>query len=247
MSRNRRERERAATRTNGPRLILAVVAIVAVLALAWAFLGRGGAATELVELPDDEAPDAATLIETARGIMKGDSAAPVHIIEFGDFQCPSCQAFAITVVPALQAEYIDRGLARLTYYDFPLTSIHPHAVLAARAARCAGDQDRYWDYHDVLYGRQGEWSAESRATDEFVEYAGMLSLDAAAFEACLQSDRFAAEVSASERLGRELRVSGTPTVFVNGTRVPGTSAAAVREMVDDALDRGVQPVPAEGP
>lgn len=247
MSRNRRERERTAARTNGPKLILAVVAIVAVLALAWAFLGRDGAATELVEYAEGEVPDAATLIESARGITKGDPDAPVHIIEFGDYQCPSCQAFALRVVPALQAEYIDQGLARLTYYDFPLTNIHPHAVLAARAARCAGDQERYWDYHDILFGRQGEWSSESRATDEFVEYAGMLSLDVGAFEACLQSDRFVTEVSASRRLGHELRVSGTPTVFVNGTQVPGNSADAVREMVDAALDRGVQPAPAEGP
>ena len=241
MSRNRRERERAASRTNGPALILGVVVVVALLAAAWALFGRSSAATELIAYPEGETPDAATLIEEARGITKGDPSAPVHIIEFGDFQCPSCQAFAMAVVPALESEYIDKGLARLTFYDFPLTSIHRHAVLAARAARCAGDQDRYWDYHDVLFGRQGEWSAESRAADEFVEYAGLLSMDVDAFEDCLQSDRFAAEVSASERLGRELRVSGTPTVFVNGQLVQGNSADAVRAVVDAELGPAVEP------
>jgi protein-disulfide isomerase len=221
-------------------LILGVVAVVGALAAAWALFGRSAAATELIEYAEDETPDAAALIEAAQGFTKGDPDAPVHIIEFGDFQCPSCQVFAIGVVPTLETKYIDAGLARLTYYDFPLTSIHPHAVLAARAARCAGDQDRFWDYHDVLFGRQGEWSAESRATDEFIEYAGMLSMDVGAFEACIQSDRFVAEVSASERLGRELRVGGTPTVFVNGELARGSTADALSQMIDETLARSAE-------
>lgn len=238
MSRNRRERQAGPARTNGPKLILGVVVVVATLALAWALLWGDRPATDLVEYAENDAPDARTLIQQAQGITKGDPDAPVQIIEFGDFQCPGCRGFALNVLPTLEAEYIDTGLARLTFYDFPLTNAHLHAVLAARAARCAGDQDRYWDYHDVLFGRQAEWSAERTATDEFVEYAGLLSLDADAFEACLMSDRFAAEVSAGARLGRELRVSSTPSVFVNGTRVQSNTAAGVSELIDAALGRG---------
>ncbi len=237
MSRIRRERQAGAGRTNGPRLIIGVVVVVAALALAWALLGGDSAATELVEYPEDETPDAQTLIEQAHGISKGNPDAPVQVIEFGDFQCPGCRAFATNVLPTLQSEYIEPGLVRLTFYDFPLTSAHSHAVLAARAARCAGDQDRYWDYHDVLFGRQTEWSAERTAVDDFIGYAGLLDLDTNAFESCLKSDRFAAEVSASARLGRELRVSSTPSVFVNGTRVQSNSAEAVSALIDTALGR----------
>lgn len=237
MSRNRRERHEREARTDGPKLILAVVVVVGVLALAWALLGRDGASTEMVEFARDEAPDARTLIEQAQGITKGDPDAPVQIVEFADYQCGGCAAFARNVLPGLEAEYIDAGLARLTLYDFPLTSIHQHAVLAARAARCAGDQDRYWDYHDVLFGRQAEWSSARRATDLFLEYAGLLGLDSGSFESCLKSDRFTVEVSASARLGQELRVNATPTVFVNGSRVQATTSDGVGQLIDAALDR----------
>lgn len=237
MSRNRREREERRSRTNGPALIFGVIGVIAALSIAWALTRDGGTATDLIEFSEDERPDAETLIAEAQGITKGDPNAPVQIIEFGDYQCPGCQAFAAGVVPRLQAAYIDSGYARLTFYDFPLTSIHPHAVLAARAARCAGDQGRYWDYHDVLFGRQGEWSASRRAADRFEEYAGMVGLDAGAFSSCLRSDRFAQEVSASARLGRELRVGTTPTVFVNGTRVQTASIEGVTDLIEAALGR----------
>ncbi|MEN8376239.1 MAG: DsbA family protein [Gemmatimonadota bacterium] len=236
MSRNRRERAESRAKTNGPVMIIAVIAIVGAAALAWSMFGGGGAATEIVEFAEDEAPDPQELIQLAQGILKGDADAPVQIIEFADYQCPGCRAFATNVLPTLQS-YIDAGSARLTFYDFPLTNIHQHAVLAARAARCAGDQDSYWAYHDVLFGRQPVWSAERRATDEFVEYAGLVGLDQGNFEACLQSDRFATEVSASVRLGQELRVSSTPTVFVNGTRAQPATEDAVRALIDAALER----------
>lgn len=82
----------------------------------------------------------------------GDPAAPVVMREYGDFQCPSCGAFFRTVEPQLRAEYIDRGLVRLEWHDFAW--IGPESRDAANAARCATDQDRFWEYHDLLYRNQ---------------------------------------------------------------------------------------------
>ena len=93
--------------------------------------------------------DPAELMQVARGVEKGDPDAPISIIEFADFQCPGCGGFATQVKPLLEAEFVDTGKAKFIYYDFPVVSIHGHAFLAARAARCAEDQEKFWPYHDV--------------------------------------------------------------------------------------------------
>src|SRR5690606_16894253 len=107
---------------------------------------------------------------------------------------------------------------RFVYYDFPLPQ-HPHAFLAARAARCANEQERFWDYHDVLYARQATWSGMRDATDFFIDLAGDLNLDEGSFEACVRSDRFQEEVSRRVQQGRVLGVQSRSSLFVNVTRV----------------------------
>jgi protein-disulfide isomerase len=113
------------------------------------------------------------------------------------------------------------GLVRYVHFDFPLTGIHQHAFVAARAARCALDQERFWPYHDMLHARQPTWAALRDPTGFFVELADELHLNRGDFSSCLRSDRHAAEVTRSLRLGESLGVQGTPTLFVNGRRIDG--------------------------
>lgn len=194
-------------------VIIAVVAVLGIAAVSYSVNSRaGGMATAPVELPE---MDTQELVATAQGMAMGDEDAPVTIVEFGDYQCPGCRSFATLVKPRIMTTYVETGQARFVYYDFPLVGGHPNAFLAARAARCAADQDRAWDYHDALFAHQSEWSPAANPAGRFVDYAADLELDEGAFEACLESDRHAVLVTANMLLGREYGVGGTPTVAVN--------------------------------
>lgn len=196
-------------------LVLAVVAVIGVAVTVWSVATStlSGAVTAPVEVEGIE--DSERLVELAQGVTLGDEDAPVTIVEFGDYQCPGCGSFAANVKPQIQLMLVDPGLAKFVYYDFPLIQIHPHAFLAARAARCAGDQGRYWDYHDLVFRMQARWSGQANAAGAFQDYAASVDLDGAEFRACLQSDRHAEVVTANMHLGAQLGVSGTPTVLVN--------------------------------
>ena len=125
---------------------------------------------------------------------------PVQIVEFGDYQCPACGAFANLEKPRVEEAYVESGKAQFVFYDFPLTDMHPNAFVAARAARCAADQEMFWEYHDNLFRNQTIWSPLSNPTSTFVEYAETLGLDGGDFGACLRSDRHADVVSANMQL-----------------------------------------------
>jgi protein-disulfide isomerase len=206
-------------------VIIAVIAVVGVGALLYQM--RGGA--EPARQPVPVAIDPVQLART-QGIAAGSEDAPVVIFEFADYQCPGCMQFATFVAPLVKDRYVDRGLVRYVFYDFPLPSF-PHSFLAARAARCAGDQGAYWQYHDVLFGRQQRWSSASDPTTLLLNYAGELNLDRGEFESCVRSDRHAADVSQSAEFGRSLGVQGTPTLFVNGRRLPNVPSFSQLEAI----------------
>ena len=120
---------------------------------------------------------------------------------------------------------------RLIYRDFPL-DFHPGARPAAEAARCAAAMGRFWEYHDLLFVAQPDFSREQLAG-----YAARLGLDRTAFEACLDGRRFSAAIDADVAEGRARGVRGTPTFFVNGRRLVGSHPIeAFRELIRDALD-----------
>lgn len=181
------------------------------------------------------------LLEMAQGVMLGDADAPVTIMDFSDYQCPACRAFATQSKPFLQMEFIEQGQVNLVFYDFPLPTF-PHSFLAARAARCAGDQGGYWAFHDQLFRAQPEWSGRSDPFSTFVGYAESLGLDRSEFRSCLASDRHAEVVSANIELGRRLNVTGTPTIFLDtgegrGDRVQNWAPADLRPRIQEALAR----------
>jgi len=199
--------------------ILALVALAGLGVLLYQVLGRAQPTLEPVAVAMDPAE-----VARAPGVGAGPEDAPVVIYEFADFQCPGCAQFATFVAPLIKERYVDQGLVRYVYYDFPLTQIHQHAFLASRAGRCADEQGRFWEYHDVLYGRQARWSASRDATPLFLDYADEVGLDRRAFEQCLRSDRYAREITQNIQLGQSLGVQGTPTLFVNGKRLPTVPA-----------------------
>jgi protein-disulfide isomerase len=224
-------------------IALGVVAAAGVAWIAFSLSGGGGsAAVAPIDLAGMEDPQ--QLVSTARGVAAGAPDAPVQILVFSDFTCPACQRFSTTVEPLVKRDYVESGLVRITYYDFPLGGAgqHRHSFVAARAGRCAEQQGRFWEYHDVLFGRQGEWSfARTAPTEQLTQYAGFVGLDQGAFGECLNSDRHADVVTANKLLGEQLGVGATPTIFI-GQRAFGqwSDYEAMRQAIERELPPGAR-------
>lgn len=186
---------------------------------------RAAAADVRVELDPPRTP-----VEIVEGDpVFGPDGAPVEIVEFSDFQCPFCQRLTETL-DRLKAEYGDE--IRLVFKDFPLPN-HAEAFKAAEAGLCANVQGQFWELHDTLFAKQDELQV-----DDLKRHAGELGMDQGAFDACLDSGRFAEQVNADMRHGQALGVQSTPTVFINGRAVMGAAPYEVfEEIVRDELDR----------
>lgn len=201
--------------------------------------GDGTVAVAPVEFEGMEDP--ATVVELASGVTMGNPDAPITIAEFGDYQCPGCAGFAGQVKPQVEIAYLQGGQVKFVFFDYPLISIHAHAFLAARASRCAQDQDKYWEYHTTLFNNQRAWSASQTAPlGLFEDYAVTVGLDEATFRSCLRSDEHAELVTANMQLGHLLGVPSTPSVMIsegNGVarRLPDASFESIRLVVDEML------------
>lgn len=178
----------------------------------------------------------------------GSSDAPITIIEFSDFQCPFCARFYTETLPDLKSAYIETGVAKLVYRDFPLQNIHPNAVAAAVASECAHEQDAYWDYHDMLFENMGLWGGldSVSAIEVFQTYAVDMELDTDAFDECLGSGNHISEVASDYADGVSYGVTGTPAFFVGNDQVGYVliSGAQPFSVFQTAIER-IQSIPTE--
>jgi protein-disulfide isomerase len=162
--------------------------------------------------------------------LRGDPKAPVTIVEFSDFSCTFCRQAESTVNEML-AKY--PGKVKLGYRDFPLRELHPHAQLAAEASRCAGEQGKYWEYHDLLFA-----NPDKQDRGNLVGHARTLKLDDKKFDACLSSGHYKPDIEQDIRMGSGSGVVATPGFFVNGTFLNGAQPAAVFEkIINDELSK----------
>jgi protein-disulfide isomerase len=157
----------------------------------------------------------------------GPEDAKVTIVEFSDFECPFCTR-AAEVVHQVRARYGDK--VRFVFRQFPLPS-HSKAHLAAQAALAAHEQGKFWELHDLLFANQRELSRES-----LVNYAKQAKLNVAAFDRALDAQTYKAAVDRDASLGESVSVNATPTMFINGKRVPNPTAfEPVAKLIDAAL------------
>jgi protein-disulfide isomerase len=159
--------------------------------------------------------------------VKGPKDAKVTIVKFSDYQCPFCSQAANMADEVLKAYPKD---VNLVYKQFPLTSIHPAALPASKAALAAGKQGKYWEYHAILFQNQRELGP-----DKLKEYAGKVGLDMARWEKDMNSPEIAEQVTRETNEARSADVTGTPTFFVNGKRVTNRSVDGFKAMIDEAL------------
>lgn len=159
----------------------------------------------------------------------GPDKAPITIVEFVDYQCPYCQRSETTVQEVL-AKY--PGKIRLVHRDFPLDG-HPRALPAARAAYCAGEQGKFWEFHRDVLMKPSDLSDE-----DLKSRAGALGLDQAAFSTCAASERHDATIRNAAAQGSSLGVTGTPAFFINGRMLTGARPVdQFTSIIDDELAR----------
>ena len=169
-------------------------------------------------------------LQRVKGMSRGRDDAPITIYEFADYQCPHCAQFAALIEPVIMERMVDTGRARYVFYEFPLQ--FKWSWLSARAGRCANEQGKFWDFHALIFARQGDWAFDPDPISKWGPLASQVGLDQGKFEECVRSDRFQKEVTESSQLGNSLGVGGTPTLFVNGRKVETpTSYAAFEEEV----------------
>jgi protein-disulfide isomerase len=145
--------------------------------------------------------------------VRGNPKAKVMIVEFSDFQCPYCGQVESTLRNLLAKH---EGTVALAFRDMPLQQIHPLAPKAAEAARCAGEQGKFWEYHDLLFANQA-------ALDQIglMDKARTLKLDEKQFESCLSSEKYKAQIQQDSQDGMRAGVTGTPGFFINGVFLNG--------------------------
>lgn len=141
---------------------------------------------------------------------------PLTIYEFGEYQCPNCLSWWISVKPQLIEQFVSTGKAKLVFVDFPFSG--PDSFSASQAAKCAGEQGMYWEYHDILYSEQGPINSGWASIENLKRFASDLGLDMEAFNACLDSGKYSDMVEQSFNEGVSIGVTGTPTFFIVGPR-----------------------------
>ncbi len=168
----------------------------------------------------------------------GDPHAPVHIIEYGDFQCPYCLKFWSDTEPQLITEYVNTGKVYFEYRSFAF--LGPESVWAAEGAYCAGDQDKFWEYHDTLYSN---WTGENVGDftqDRLIQYAQTLDLDMDTFEACLSNETHKGKVEQDHTQAAADGVTATPTFIINGHKLEGAQPFAIfKEFIEQLLNENL--------
>src|SRR3954452_7814182 len=147
----------------------------------------------------------------------GPATAPVHLEEFGDFECPPCGMFH-PILQQMHAEFGDK--LAITFREFPLVPTHQHALAAASAAEAAGLQGKFWEMHDLLYEHQNDWKKEFDVRPIFEGYAKQIGIDVERYNRDMNGELVAQRIFADGKRGHSLGVKGTPTVFINGREVP---------------------------
>lgn len=166
------------------------------------------------------------------GNTMGNPNAPVKIIEFSDFQCAFCRQFFLQTEQPLIEDYVANGKVFFVYRTLG-DWLGPESQASAEAAYCAGDQDRFWEYHDLLFANQGNGTL---SRDRLRAFAQALDLDKEAFNACLSSARYREQVRQDLADGLQAGVRGTPSFLINGKLVAGAQSYAVfRQRIESAL------------
>ena len=164
----------------------------------------------------------------------GNEAAKVTIIEFSDYQWPYCGRFAAGAGRQIFEKYVQTGEVRFGYIHF--TFLGQESIDAAQASECAGDQDAFWEYHDLLFEKQNGENQGAFNEDNLLSLAKQAGLDTVAFQTCIESQKYESLVSDQTSFSQSIGVRSTPSFLVNGVPVIGAQGYEVFEqIIEDQL------------
>jgi|SRR5579872_1075119 len=169
--------------------------------------------------------------------MLGDPSAKITIVEWGDYQCTYCHLFHENTKDQIIQEYVNTGKVNFIFRDFPLNG--PDSVLAAEASYCAGDQNKYWQYHDELYnnwgGERTGW-VNQKSLDKFATDVG---LDQNQFDKCMSDKKYENKVLDNQKFGQEIGIEATPSFIIldnnKATKIEGAQSFSVFQQVLDNI------------
>jgi protein-disulfide isomerase len=211
--------------------VITVVAAILVFLVVWQPLSSVG---EIIPITPAALPE-------ADGLSLGDPNAAVTIDVFEDFQCSACQRFTQNIEPLVIENLVATGRARYVFHNYPFldgngAGSSGESDQASNAAMCANEQDKFWEMHSIIYAN---WNGENRGqfSDRRLQrMAESIGLEMDAFNSCFNANKYEADIQADFDLGREMGVSGTPTVFVNGQRVGAANQIASYEQIAEAVN-----------
>ncbi len=226
-----REQKKVAltSESSGSRRKWFILGIVAVL-----FVGFFGFMVYLSKQQKAEQAVKAKEMVSVGGTIRGNKAAKITLVEYGDLQCPSCQLAQPIVNETLDA----RQDVKLIFKHFPIESLHPNAMSAANAVEAAGKQGKFFEMMDALYLNQKEWEALPNPQSVYEKYAGELKLDLEKFKKDQQDPALKKKIEAERDEGISIGVSGTPSFFVNGEKIDNPSSSdALIQIIDGVVGK----------
>lgn len=192
----------------------AALAVAVVAALVAVSLARGS---------DDGGSGAPSLAGVPAARFQGDAAAPLVVQLWEDFQCPACKLFSEEVKPLIVREFVETGQVRLVFRHKAF--LGEESLLAAEASECAGEQGKFWEYHDLLFASQGAENSGAFVPERLKALAEEAGLDRESFDACLDSGQYRQAIQAESDSAEGVRA--TPTLFIGDEKVEGLESYPV--------------------
>ena len=222
-------------------LIIAAVAIVGIGALTYQ-------STRPKETVVSSPIDSTLPSVKSSGYAIGSASAPLEVTEFGDFECPACGNFATLTEPDIRKKYVTTGKVLWRFIDFPLSG-HRNTWPASRAAACADEQGKFWEYHDAVYQTQDRWNGEATSNpDKFLkQLAQQVGLNTAQFDQCVDSKKTQAKVQAHYTLAVQRNIQQTPTFVIGDLQHAGAMTYdQMAKLLDEQLAKAPAKTPAAG-
>ena len=184
---------------------------------------------ELSDMTVDPFAETRSKLHPGNSPSVGPTDAKITLIEFADFECPSCRQLDRILRDLLQ----QHPEIRLVYKDFPLTTIHPWAMTAALAGQCAAQQNPalFWKMHDIIFDAQ-DLITPSNVWEKVSDFANQAGLNTEKLQACMSNPDTLKQIEKTTAEGNELKVTATPTIFVNGRRVVGPDEPLLKQTID---------------
>jgi protein-disulfide isomerase len=229
MSKRQQIREKQRRQQNMQRIGLIIgMVLVAVAVVGWVILAQRPV-EGIVQVKSTPRPQ-------ANANMAGDPNAPVKITEYADFQCPFCMHFWRDTEAQLMDAYVKPGKVYFEYKSMGLF-IGPESARAAEAAYCAGDQGKFWEMHDTIFGNQGAAENAGALDDAHLRtFAKNIGLDTATFDDCFNNGKYQSKIAQDKTDGVALGVTSTPSFIINGQLVSGAlSFDEFKTKIDAAL------------